>query len=270
MSKINWFVGHMHKSMQQITNEINSCDLIINVVDARSIKTSMNYELIGLTKNKSIINLALKSDLADLRNKNKDVLYCDINQKNLVNLLKNRINQELETRIQKLKAKGLINPHFYLMILGLPNIGKSSLINKLIKKNKLVVENRPGVTRNLNSVKIDKFYSIYDAPGIMIKKIEDDKTGYILGTLGCIDSKVLPLNEVVEFNTNFYFKNYENEIRKYFNFFDSYEYNSFMNYICNKYKFMNKNNVYDISRAEQFLFKLYQENKIAKVNYDQE
>lgn len=268
MGKINWFVGHMHKSMQQIASEIKSCDLILNILDARSIKSSMNDELIKLANNKPIINIALKSDLADLSHKDSNVLYCDINQKNLVNLIKNKINTTLDEKIKKLQAKGLINPHFYLMILGLPNIGKSSLINKLVKKNKLVVENRPGVTRNLNAVKIDKYYSIYDTPGIMVKKINDDKTGYILGTLGCIDSKVLPLHEVIKFNTDFYFDNYHDEICKYFAYNEVYDYYNFITFICNKYKFINRNNILDTSRAEQFLFKLYQENKIVKVNYD--
>ena len=267
MSTINWFIGHMAKSTSEIQQELSGIDLIIQIADARSIKSSINDDLIKLANNKPIVNVALKADLADIK-ENNNFLITSINNNNIVNLIKNKINKALETKIKKLKTKGLVNPHFYLIVVGLPNIGKSSLINKFASKNKVEVQNRPGVTRKVSCIKIDKHLSIYDTPGIMVKKIENDETGYILGTLGCIDQKVLPLDKVVEFNTNFYFKNYEQQIRKYFDYDKEYQYHKFIDDLGNKLKFITKNNKIDYQRLFDYLFNIYKLGKSCKVNYD--
>ena len=154
------------------------------------------------------------------------------------------------------------------MIFGLPNVGKSSLINKLALKNKVEVQNRPGVTRKVSCIKVDKNFSIYDTPGIMIKKIDNDETGYILGTLGCIDPKVLPLDKVIEFNTNFYFKNYERQIRHYFNYREPYKYETFLEDLGYRFKFIGKQSTIDYKRLYDYLFNIYKSNSICKVNYD--
>ena len=267
MANINWFVGHMAKSTSEIQKELKDIDLVIQVVDARSIKSSINDDLIKLANNKPIVNVALKADLADIKD-NNDFVITSINNKNIVNLIKAKINKVLESKIQKLKAKGLVNPHFYLMVVGLPDIGKSSLINKFASKNKVEVQNRPGVTRKVSCVKVDKNLSIYDTPGIMVKKIDNDETGYILGTLGCIDQKVLPLDKVIEFNVNFYFKHYEKQIRNYFNYDKEFKYEIFMEDLGNRFKFITKSNKIDYLRLYDYLFNIFKANKICKVNYD--
>ena len=267
MASINWFIGHMAKSTAEIQKELSSVDLVIQVDDARSINSSSNDDLIKLANNKPIVNVALKSDLADIKEKDNYVIT-SINNRNVVNVIKNQISKSLEQKILKFKSKGLVNPHFYLMIIGLPNIGKSSLINKFAFKTKVEVQNRPGVTRKVSCIKVDKNFSIYDTPGIMVKKINDDKVGYILGTLGCIDEKVLPIEKVVEFNTNFYFKFYEKQIRSFFEYDKEYEYHKFIEEQGRRLMFISKNNKIDYERLHKYMFNIFKASKICKVNYD--
>lgn len=268
MEKINWYVGHMAKSVSQIKQQIDKIDLIIQILDARCINISSNQELLAIFKNKPIINIALKSDLADLKNKNNDVYYLDIKQKNFVNIVQKVIENKLTNQITKLKAKGLINQYFYCIVVGLPNIGKSSFINAFAKKNKVIVQNRPGVTKTINLVKINKYCSIYDTPGILVKNITTLTDGYILGLIGSINKKVLPIEGVVKFGFDFYTKHYFNEFKKYFGFNNELKYQEFLDYIVNKYKFIGKQNSYDYTKAYNYLFNIFVSNKICKVDYE--
>lgn len=272
MGQINWYIGHMEKSFQVIKNQIKNADIVIQVCDARSIRTTTNPELIKLAGNKPVINVALKSDLADLKSiKNTDnLILTNIHNKNFTNQFKNQIHHLLEKRIKKLQAQGLVNPTFYLIILGLPNVGKSSLINKLRMKKIADVQNTPGVTRNVKLFKLTNNLLIYDTPGIMHKKIDQVQDGYILGTLGCISERVLPINEVVNFNCDFYFKYYESQIRKYFNYHEPYDYQQFLEYIGHQYQLITTNCEINYQRVYQYLFNIFNKGKICPVNYDQE
>lgn len=268
MQKINWYVGHMAKSVSQIKQQIDKVDLVIQILDARCINISSNQELLTICKNKPIINIALKSDLADLKNKNNDAYYLDTNKKSFVNIVQKIIENKLASQIAKFKAKGLVNPHFYCIVLGLPNVGKSSFINAFAKKNKVIVQNRPGVTKAINLIKVNKYCSIYDTPGIVIKNITKLTDGYILGLIGSINKKVLPIQDVVKFAFDFYTKFYFNELKKYFGFNSELKYQEFLDHIVNKYKFIGKHNGYDYIKAYDFLFNVFVNNKICKVDYE--
>ncbi len=258
----------MAKTVSCIKQQINKIDLVIQIIDARCVNISSNSDLIKICKNKPIINIALKSDLADLKNKADNVYYLDIMQKDFVNNVDKIIENKLANQIAKLKSKGLINPNFYCMVVGLPNVGKSSFINAFAKKNKVIVQNRPGITKNINLVKINKFCSIYDTPGILVKNIERIEDGYILGLIGSISKKVLPIEDVVKFAFEFYIKYYPNELKKYFGINNKLDFQEFIDFVVNKYKFIGKNNSKDYMKAYDFIFNTFINNKICKVNYE--
>ena len=154
------------------------------------------------------------------------------------------------------------------MIVGLPNIGKSSFINAFAKRNKTVVQNRPGVTRNINLIKVNKYFSIYDTPGILIKNITDENAAIILGLIGSIDKKVLPIEKVVRFAYDFYIQKYPKEFNNYFELKESLSFDEFLDYVINKYKFIGKQNSFDYPKAYEFLFNIFLNNKICKVKYE--
>ena len=242
----------MAKTVSCIKQQINKIDLVIQIIDARCVNISSNSDLIKICKNKPIINIALKSDLADLKNKADNVYYLDIMQKDFVNNVDKIIENKLANQIAKLKSKGLINPNFYCMVVGLPNVGKSSFINAFAKKNKVIVQNRPGITKNIN----------------LVKNIERMEDGYILGLIGSINKKVLPIEDVVKFAFEFYIKYYPNELKKYFGINNKLDFQEFIDFIVNKYKFIGKNNSKDYVKAYDFIFNTFINSKICKVNYE--
>lgn len=270
MEKINWFIGHMASSLNKIKEQIKNIDLIIQVLDARATNITSNLELVNLAKNKLVLNVALKSDLADVNNKNNDIVYLSNKDKSFAKILEQKLICLLDEKIKKLQNKGLKNPHFYAMIIGLPNLGKSTLINCFAKHKKVNVENRPGVTKNINLIKINNLISIYDTPGILTKNIEKLSDGYKLGVLGCIDKKILPMHETIQYITDYYFEFCQDQIRKFFEYQEKYEFSSFINYIAKKYNFLKHQNDYDLERTYNFMFEIYSKNKICRVNYEKD
>lgn len=258
----------MAKSLNLMEKQLDKVDLVIQILDARCPNISSNPELVKLCNNKPIINIALKSDLADLSSKQQDVNYLSIPQKNFVNKVEKIIQEKLADKIKKYKTKGLVNPHFYIMVVGLPNIGKSSFINAFAKRNKTVVQNRPGVTRNINLIKVNKYFSIYDTPGIFVKNITDEDMAFILGLIGSIDKKVLPIEKVVRFAYAFYTLKYPKEFNSYFEIKESLAYDQFISYIANKYKLIGKQNSFDYPKTYEFLFNVFLNNKICKIKYE--
>jgi ribosome biogenesis GTPase A len=187
----------MARTLRDIQGAQN-LDLIIEVVDARAIHISSNPEL-TLNFKKEILTIALKSDLADLQNVRipENTIVGSIKDRQFKNKIINAIDNIFVHKITKLKSKGLLVPQFYIMVVGLPNVGKSSLINFLASSNKLIVENRPGVTKTKQLVKINQNYFLYDSPGVLVKKIDNEVDGYKLALIGTIKKDVLPLDEVV-------------------------------------------------------------------------
>jgi len=266
----------MNKAINQIKQKLNMIDLVIQVIDARCINSSMNPELINQL-NKPVLNIALKADLADLSSideslkNNSHLLIGTIKDKKFKKIVINKIYQLFRDKIAKLQAKGLFNPHFNIFVIGLPNVGKSSLINFLISKKKLVVENRPGVTKQQSLVELDKHFFLFDTPGVFVKKINDELSAYKLGLIKTIKKEILPMTEILKYAFEFYQKYYLDKLNKFCGIDCSQKsYQEFTNLIASKLNFFKKNNEIDMYRLEEFLFNIFSENKIAKVNYDRQ
>lgn len=258
--------------MQKATKQIvatKPLDLIIELTDARSIEATRNNEITNLF-NKPKIIIATKTDLATYENIRNDVLYINIKDKNSKNKIIKMLNDFFKTKIDNLLKKGMLKPMFYVMIVGLPNVGKTSLINLLAPKKKLLVQNKPGVTRSKQLIKISDNFLLYDTPGIMMKKIESFETGCILCLLNIIKTDIIPLQEVCEWTYEFYVKKYKNELEKFFGFkiISTMNPNDFFEEVGQKYLFLTKENKVDKKRTMLYFLNLVKEGKICKVNYE--
>lgn len=261
---INWFPGHMKKTYDEIEKNKKKISFIIQIIDSRAITFSSNSELIEFFKDFAILNVALKSDIADLNNnKSKDNIFLSKNMNSIKKIIINELNKILKKNYEF----SFFSPTQIGMVVGLPNIGKSTFINKIATTKKAIVMNMPGTTKNIVLQKISDKLFLYDSPGVMYKKIDNLITGYVLSLIGTISKKVLPLNDVLKFGILFLKKYYK---KLYLNLFDDFNKKNFdeeINYLSKKWNFLSaENNGYDIVLNK--LYDMFINGTIGKISYD--
>ncbi|MDE5841560.1 MAG: 50S ribosome-binding GTPase, partial [Malacoplasma sp.] len=206
----------MKKTVDVISEKKKNIDFVLEVIDSRLPYSSSNNELIGIFNNKPIVKIALKNDLIDEKNKDKNLFYASIkNQKDKKRII-SYIDLNLENKKNLLLKKGLKNPVFIGIVVGLPNIGKSSLINFLFNKKILNVENRPGVTRKSENIKISDSLYLIDTPGVFFKNVKTYEIGLNLALINCVNRNLVDkrdlvihlFNKILKNNQNFIFKKY--------------------------------------------------------------
>ncbi len=217
-SVINWFPGHMAKAKKELMQKLKLVDLVIELRDARIPFSSQNPLLKELIGNKPRLIILSKSLMADQNITKKFIDYFNsenilaldvdlVNGKN-VSLIKNYITKAASEIINKRVAKGIINKEVKIMVVGIPNVGKSTFINKLASKRSLNVGNRPGVTKSTNVwIKITNEYLLLDTPGILWPKFESEDVAAKLALCGAIKDELLPIQDLTIYGIN-YLKEY--------------------------------------------------------------
>ena len=154
------------------------------------------------------------------------------------------------------------------MIIGLPNVGKSSLINFLKSKNNLIVRNQPGVTKNQRLVSINENFDLIDTPGILLKNIDNYEIAYKLALINTIKKEVLPLDKVIKFGFDYLNSHFYQELKKFYKIDDFSDFENFQILVAKRLNYITKNAEIDLKRLEDKLFNDFLECKISKVNYD--
>lgn len=216
---INWYPGHMAKTKRQIKEKIDLVDVVVHVVDARIPKSSFINDINEFTKNKEKILVFSKYDLCDkeetlkwknfYEKKGYTVILSELNDKNVKNKIVDAVNSLMSNVNLKRKEKGLLPKKAKVMVVGVSNVGKSTLINNLVNKKVQTVGNMPGVTKNINMVKINDKIDLIDTPGVLWPKFDSELTAFNLASMTIIKEEVLPLDEVCVYilNTlNLYYK----------------------------------------------------------------
>ena len=198
---IQWFPGHMAKTRRMITENLKHVDVILEILDARIPYSSRNPEITRLTSGKPTLLLLNKASLSDAAqnkiwqqyytNENTLCLVIDCVNGEGMNRIAPAIRQLLADKIQRYEAKGMSGKHLRAMVLGVPNVGKSSLINKICGNKKTKVENRPGVTRDKQWVSTAIGVDLLDMPGILWPKFEEKRVGENLALTGAIKDDIL-------------------------------------------------------------------------------
>ncbi|HGD6787319.1 TPA: ribosome biogenesis GTPase YlqF [Streptococcus agalactiae] len=217
MATIQWFPGHMSKARRQVQENIKHVDFVTILVDARLPLSSQNPMLTKIVGDKPKLMILNKADLADpIRTKEWRDFYESQGLKTLAINSKEQSTVKKVTdiakilmsdKIAKLRERGIQKETLRTMIIGIPNAGKSTLMNRLAGKKIAVVGNKPGVTKGQQWLKSNKELEILDTPGILWPKFEDELVGLKLALTGAIKDQLLPMDEVTIFGLN-YFKTY--------------------------------------------------------------
>ena len=203
---IQWFPGHMAKTRRLISDNLKNVHIIIEILDARIPTSSRNPELRRLTGDKPTIILLNKASLADpAKNREFVKAYTDKNTVCIltdcltgegINRLPDAVRDILRDRIERYEEKGMSGRHLRAMVVGIPNVGKSTLINKICGANKAKTENRPGVTRDKQWVTTKFGLDLLDMPGVLWPKFEDRIIGENLALTGAIKDDILDIEQL--------------------------------------------------------------------------
>ncbi len=198
---IQWFPGHMTKTKRMIEASLKLVDAVIEIKDARIPVSSTNPDIDGLIGNKPRLILLNKCDMADGSLTSKWIEYyskkgiralaIDCRSGKGLNNVVPECRKLLKSYIEKKQARGIKNPSIRVMIVGIPNVGKSSFINKVVKQNRAKVEDRPGVTRGNQWFTLDRGFELLDTPGVLWPKFEDQVVGERLAFTGAVKDQIL-------------------------------------------------------------------------------
>ena len=221
-TRINWFPGHMAKTRRQITEDLKMIDVVVEILDARIPNSSQNPDIRQITQNKKKIIILNKYDLADNAKTEKWIEYFNKKERKVVladsltgkgvNETTRQIQKIMEDEMQKMADKGRIGRKIRVMIVGIPNVGKSSFINRIAKKTSAEVGNKPGVTKQKQWIRINEKIELLDTPGVLWPKFENEKVAMNLAITGTIKDDILELTEVAYTLTKFMLENYRNNL----------------------------------------------------------
>lgn len=218
MANIQWFPGHMSKARRQVQENLKHVDFVTILVDARLPLSSQNPMLTKIVGDKPKLMILNKADLAD-SNRTKEwrnyfekqgikTLAVNSKEQATVKLVTDAVRSLMADKLAKLRERGIQKETLRTMIIGIPNAGKSTLMNRLAGKKIAVVGNKPGVTKGQQWLKSNKDLEILDTPGILWPKFEDEVVGLKLALTGAIKDQLLPMDEVTIFGLNFFKKYY--------------------------------------------------------------
>lgn len=217
MTTIQWYPGHMAKAVRLVKENLKLVDVALELVDARLPESSRNPQLEEILQNKTTIRVLTKADLADPKLTSTWVKYYEENGQPAIAInsnqgslkaIENKIKEVMADTLAKRKEKGIINQRIKIMCLGIPNVGKSTLLNHLVKKNVAQTGNKPGVTKSQQWLKAGKTLQLLDTPGILWPKFEDPLVGKKLALTGAIKDTLYAKDDVALYALEYFVENH--------------------------------------------------------------
>lgn len=218
---INWYPGHMTKAFREMSEALKQVDMVIELRDARIVLASVNPQFEELFKQKPRLIILSKADLADkvetkkwlllLKQEKQEVLALDFRHDDL-KIIEIKCQELLQDKIARQIRKGIKPRAIRVMIVGIPNVGKSTLINRLVNKKTLKTADKPGVTRALSWVKLSGKLDLLDTPGVLWPKLDDENTAKLLAVTGAINDKTLDLTTIAAFAYDYLYHNYQTKL----------------------------------------------------------
>lgn len=276
--QIHWFPGHMSKALTEIESKIKIVDVVIELLDARAPFSSINENLEKLIKNKKTLIVLTKEDLADpkqtivwvqqLKKQYSQIITLNLKNSSSDAVLAKAVIALGKDKWAKEKAKGMKPQPIRAMILGIPNVGKSSLINRLAKRKAAGVQNKPGFTRGEQWIKVNQDFLLLDTPGVLPMNYDNQQKATNLALIGAIREDILPNESLCESLLNFLKVKYPHALMERFGIIDIGERAIVLNQIAEKRKQVDAYGQNDILRAETLLLKEFKDGLLGKISLE--
>ena len=278
-NNINWYPGHMAKTKREIKEKLDLIDIVYEVIDSRMPKSSRIADLDEIIGGKPRIMIFTKYDLCDrkitdkfINELEKNYVVIKTNLKENTNVTKEILikTEELLKNInEKRMAKGLNKRSYRALVIGVPNVGKSTLINRLAGRNICDVANRAGVTKNISWIQPNKDIEHMDTPGILCPKIDNISVSYNFASLTSIKEEILNKDEIAIYIIKTLFNYYPNILKEKYSIDDISDMDLVFDKIGRKRGCLMKGNVVDLEKVYTIIINDLKEGKIGKVTFDQ-
>lgn len=280
-SVINWYPGHMAKTKKEINEKINLIDIIYEVIDSRMPISSRIADIDEIVKNKPRIIIFTKYDLCDEKETDKFVKYyedlghivicCDlINNKNIINKIIAETNIILKDMNEKRLAKGMKPRSARALVIGVPNVGKSTLINRLVGKKATVIGDKPGVTKALSWIRINKDLELLDSPGILWPKFDNQDNAYNLAALSSIKEEVIDKESLALYILKIMYRLYPERLKERYGIeqIDFSDIVPTLDIIATKRGALLKGGEKDYDKVYSLIIRDLKENLLGKITFD--
>ena len=277
-TSINWYPGHMAKTKRLIKENIKLIDIIYEVIDSRIPYSSRINDLEELIGNKPRVLIFTKYDLCDKEETNKFIekykkqgLYCityDLTKEIDKNILLDLSTKILQDKLDKAKDKGINKDKIRALVIGVPNAGKSTFINKIVGKKIAVTGNKPGVTKNLSWIRIGKNIELLDSPGILWPKLEQEKEAFNLASTTAIKEEILEKEEIAFYIIKFMYENYRELLEKNYGVTDVSDFYEVYETIGKRRGFIGRGGIIDDERVTDLIINGIKQGKIKGITFD--
>ena len=277
-TNINWYPGHMAKTKREIKDNLNLIDIVYEVIDARIPYSSKIQNIKELIGNKPCILIMTKYDLCDkketnkfidfYKNNNYYVLPYDLINSNNTNELFELSHTVLKDKLLKRKEKGINNNTIKSMVVGIPNVGKSTLINKIVGKKSVNVGNKPGVTKNLSWIRVGKDIDLMDTPGILWPKLEQEVVAYNLASTTAIKEEILNKGDIAIYIIKTLYKYYPLILKENYGIETINDFEEVFNIIGKKKGCLQKGGIVDYNKVIDIIINDLKSGKIKNITLD--
>lgn len=275
--RIQWFPGHMTKAKREMQEKLKMVDMVIELRDARIPSASKNPMIEELCQNKPRLIVLSKKDKADaeatrlwcsaLQNETTRVVALDILQENIIPRIVEESRLLMQAKIERMKRRGIRPRAIRAMVVGVPNVGKSTFINRISKKKVAVTGDRPGVTRALQWSKVNQNLELLDTPGVLWPKFEDETVGVLLAITGAIRDEILPLEEIAAWAMRYLIVHHAEALQKRYEVEVCEDPYVMLERIAQKRGFMRKKEMDEKRTIETFLREL-RDDKLGRITWE--
>lgn len=274
---INWYPGHMAKTKREIKEKIDLIDIVFEIIDARIPYSSKNSDIDDIIKDKPRVIIMTKVDLCDINKTNKWIKYYEdmgyivipidlVNNPNIKNIF-DKINPIIDEINNKRINKGLKARRTRVLVVGVPNAGKSTLINRLVGKKSTNVGNKPGITKNLEWIRINDKLELLDTPGILWPRLDNNNIAYNLASMTAIKEEVLDTEDLAIYIIKKMLSEYKDNIVNRYNITSTEDVIEVLDQIGKKIGAV-RNNETDYERVYKKVIKDLQDGYLGKVTFD--